>query len=158
MTTGEVATYYFNGDKLVAKRTGATAEYVHQDSLGSTSVVSDAGGALVNSILFCPFGSTRSGDVPTDRKFTGQRLDGTGLYYYGARYYDPTIGRFISADSMVPNPANPQSLNRYSYCLNNPLKYTDPPVTQRSCKCTIPPWHFRACSPQVTNAQTTDLT
>ncbi len=60
------------------------------------------------------------------KKFTGQRLDGTGLYYYGARYYDPNIGRFISADSIVPDPMNPQSLNRYSYCLNNPLKYTDP--------------------------------
>jgi RHS repeat-associated protein len=67
-----------------------------------------------------------SGTVPTDKKFTGQRLDGTGLYYYGARYYDANIGRFISADTIVPNPANPQCFNRYSYCLNNPLKYTDP--------------------------------
>jgi RHS repeat-associated protein len=53
-------------------------------------------------------------------------LDDTGLYYYGARYYDPTIGRFISADTIVQNAANPQTLNRYSYCLNNPLKYIDP--------------------------------
>jgi RHS repeat-associated protein len=57
---------------------------------------------------------------------TGQRQDGTGLYYYGARYYGPEIGRFISPDTMVSNPTNPQSLNRYSYCLNNPLKYIDP--------------------------------
>lgn len=63
---------------------------------------------------------------PTDKLFTGQRLDSTGLYYYGARYYDPSIGRVISPDTIVPNPANPQSLNRYSYCLNNPLKYIDP--------------------------------
>jgi hypothetical protein len=40
--------------------------------------------------------------------------------------YDPTIGRFISADTVIPSMANPQCLNRYSYCLNNPLKYTDP--------------------------------
>jgi len=66
------------------------------------------------------------GTLGTDKRFTGQRLDNTGLYYYGARYYDPTIGRFISADTIVPNPADPQSLNRYSYCINNPLKYTDP--------------------------------
>lgn len=62
----------------------------------------------------------------TDRLFTGQRLDDTGLYYYGARYYDPTIGRFISADSIVPSIMNPQSLNRFAYALNNPLKYNDP--------------------------------
>ncbi len=66
------------------------------------------------------------GDLGTDKLFTGQRLDDTGLYYYGARYYDPTIGRFISPDTIVQNPANPQSLNRYSYVLNNPLKYVDP--------------------------------
>ena len=65
--------------------------------------------------------------VLPDQKFTGQRLDaGTGLYYYGARYYDATIGRFISADTLVQSPANPQTLNRYSYVLNNPLRYVDP--------------------------------
>jgi len=64
--------------------------------------------------------------VPTDKKFTGQRLDGTGLYYYGARYYDPSIGRFISPDVYVQNFTNPQTLNRYTYALNNPLRYTDP--------------------------------
>jgi RHS repeat-associated protein len=53
-------------------------------------------------------------------------LDDTGLYYYGARYYDPTIGRFISADTIVPSSMNPQALNRYSYVYNNPLKYIDP--------------------------------
>jgi RHS repeat-associated protein len=68
-----------------------------------------------------------SGTIPTERKFTGQRLDGgTGLYYYGARYYDPDIGRFISADTIVPGFSNPQAFNRYSYAVNNPLRYTDP--------------------------------
>jgi RHS repeat-associated protein len=89
-------------------------------------VVSDTSGAQVSAIKYYPFGTTRSGSVPTDKQFTGQRLDGTGLYYYNARYYDPQIGRFISADSIVPNKANQQDWNRYSYCLNNPLKYNDP--------------------------------
>jgi RHS repeat-associated protein len=77
---------------------------------------------------YYPFGECRNstGNIATDRLFTGQRLDSTGLYYYGARYYDPNIGRFISADTIVPDPMNPQSLSRYSYCLNNPLKYIDP--------------------------------
>jgi hypothetical protein len=48
------------------------------------------------------------------------------LYYYNARYNEPLIGRFISPDTIVPNLSNPQSFNRYSYCLNNPLKYIDP--------------------------------
>ena len=61
-----------------------------------------------------------------DRLFTGQRLDRTGLYYYNARYYDPEIGRFISADTLAPDPYNPQSRNKYTYCFNNPLKYNDP--------------------------------
>ena len=109
---------------------GVTPElsYVHQDSLGSTSVTSDCTGDLASTISYFPFGLTRfsTGTSPTDKLFTGQRLDSTGLYYYGARYYDPEMGRFISADTIVPNPMNPQSLNRYSYCLNNPLRYIDP--------------------------------
>ncbi|MEW6715768.1 MAG: RHS repeat-associated core domain-containing protein, partial [Nitrospirota bacterium] len=60
-------------------------------------------------------------------KFTGQEEDAeTGLYYYGARYYDPVLGRFVSADSIVQDPFEPQTLNRYSYVINNPLKYVDP--------------------------------
>ena len=58
--------------------------------------------------------------------YTGQRLDGTGLLFYNARYYDPAIGRFLSADTVAPHRENSQSRNRYSYVLNNPLKYTDP--------------------------------
>ncbi|MBN2240870.1 MAG: RHS repeat-associated core domain-containing protein [Dehalococcoidales bacterium] len=84
-------------------------------------------GTLIGSVMkYMPYGTVRSGEIPTDRLFTGQRYDDTGLYYYGARYYDPEIGRFISPDTIVPDPMNPQSFNRYSYCLNNPLKYIDP--------------------------------
>ena len=78
-----------------------------------------------------PYGSNRThwapaGDI-SDYKFTDQELDtSTNLYNYDARLYDPVTGRFISPDSMIPDVYNPQSLNRYSYCLNNPLIYTDP--------------------------------
>jgi RHS repeat-associated protein len=59
--------------------------------------------------------------------FSGQRSDAsTGLYFYNARYYAPLSGRFVSADTIVPEPGNPQALNRYAYTLNNPLKHTDP--------------------------------
>jgi RHS repeat-associated protein len=50
----------------------------------------------------------------------------TGLYYYNARYYDPQLGRFTQPDTTIPDLSNPQSYNRYSYCVNDPLRYTDP--------------------------------
>ncbi|MEM7033388.1 MAG: RHS repeat-associated core domain-containing protein [Chloroflexota bacterium] len=75
-----------------------------------------------------PFGASQwsSGVDQSDYDFTGQRLDSFKLLDYNARFYEPAIGRFISADTIVPDPADPQSLNRYSYVYNNPLKYTDP--------------------------------
>jgi RHS repeat-associated protein len=113
---------------LVAVKKGAELSYVLQDHLGSTAGTVNGSGAVVSTVKYFPYGSTMAstGTLPTDKKFTGQRQDNTGLYYYGARYYDPEIGRFINADTIVPNPADPQSLNRYSYCLNNPLRYIDP--------------------------------
>jgi RHS repeat-associated protein len=76
-----------------------------------------------------PYGEARSasGTLPAERQFTGQRLDGlSGLYFYNARYYDAGLGRFASADSIVPATGNPQAWNRYSYVLNNPLRFLDP--------------------------------
>ncbi len=85
-------------------------------------------GTPLGTIKYYPYGDRweSQGDLGTDKLFTGQRLDDTGLYYYGARYYDPTIGRFIRADTIVQNFFNPQALNRFSYVANNPLKYIDP--------------------------------
>jgi len=63
----------------------------------------------------------------TERAFTGQALDSrTGSMYYRARWYDPRLGRFIQADTVVPEPGNPQDLNRYAYARNNPLRCADP--------------------------------
>jgi RHS repeat-associated protein len=126
LTSGVVTTYYYLGGQLVATREGTTLRYVHQDSLGSTSTMSASDGTSISSIAYLPFGATRTGTINTDKEFTGQRLDGTGLYYYNARYYDPQIGRFISPDSTGQRLDDPQTLNRYSYCLNNPLNRTDP--------------------------------
>jgi RHS repeat-associated protein len=87
--------------------------------------------------MYLPFGGTRweSGTTPTDFRFTGQRKEaGFGLYDYNVRYYAPTIGRFVSADAVVPGAGNSQALNRYAYTFNNPLKYVDP-----SGHCPKPP-------------------
>lgn len=65
--------------------------------------------------------------LPTDYTFTGQKNDATtGLMFYSARYYDTTLARFTQPDTIVPSPFNPQSLNRYAYTLNNPVRYSDP--------------------------------
>ncbi len=80
-------------------------------------------------LRYYPWGGGRyaAGATPTTFNFTGQRRDGgSGLLFYNARWYDPTVGRFISADTIVPQPGNPQSLNRYSYVQNNPLRFSDP--------------------------------
>ena len=53
-------------------------------------------------------------------------MAGLDIYHYGARFYSPKLGRFLSADTIVPGAANPQAYNRYSYVLGNPLRYTDP--------------------------------
>ncbi len=63
----------------------------------------------------------------TDFSFTGQRgLAAAGLMDYNARFYSPRLGRFISPDTIVPSPGNPQAFNRYAYVINNPLFYIDP--------------------------------
>src|SRR5437868_4100057 len=59
-------------------------------------------------------------------RYNGKEKDKTDLYYYGARYYDPAIGRFMSTDSILPNAYDPQQLNRYAYVRNNPMRLVDP--------------------------------
>jgi RHS repeat-associated protein len=54
----------------------------------------------------------------------GSAPDDIGLIYMNARWYLPGLGRFISADTLIPDPANPQSYNRYSYVLNSPMTHT----------------------------------
>ncbi|MCZ7665890.1 MAG: RHS repeat-associated core domain-containing protein [Chloroflexi bacterium] len=76
-----------------------------------------------------PWGKRRYSPVrhPTGYRYTSQRWDsGLGLYDYNARYYDPALGKFISADTLVPDPAAPQQYNRYTYSLNSPLVFVDP--------------------------------
>jgi RHS repeat-associated protein len=88
----------------------------------------------IQTTTYCvPFGGNQGDTFSTltAKRFTGQYHEsaipgGEGLSYYNARWYDSRLGRFVSADTIVPNPRNPQDLNRYSYVRNNPLKYIDP--------------------------------
>jgi RHS repeat-associated protein len=125
--------------------------YYHGDHLGSSSVVTNMNGQFHEHIEYFPYGETwvhekASDDAQSMRyKFTGKEQDPeTGLYYYGARYYDPVISRWISVDAFamygkyLPNSGsgsnlpgmggvfNPVNLNSYHFSGNNPVNYTDP--------------------------------
>ncbi|MCR4408536.1 MAG: RHS repeat-associated core domain-containing protein [Anaerolineae bacterium] len=131
-TVVQVTKYYTFGGQRIALRQGDVVYYIHADHLGSTSLLSDASGNGIpgSRVSYYPYGETRTGSLaslPTDFGFTGQRNEGTiGLYDYRARFYDPVLGRFVQADTVVPEPGNPRDLNRYAYVRNSPLRYTDP--------------------------------
>jgi len=124
----QVVKYYYLDNQLIAMRDSSGLHYLYTDRLGSLSEVTDSGALIQSRQRFNPFGKVRytSAPLPTSINYTGQRLDSSnGLLHYGSRYYDPVLARFIQPDSIVANVGNSQSLNSYSYVLNNPLKYTD---------------------------------
>ncbi|MBI4706342.1 MAG: hypothetical protein HY761_00225 [Candidatus Omnitrophica bacterium] len=131
---GTTTKHIFSGSNRIASslRNAAGVEaisYFHSDHLGSSNIITDSSGKQIGFTEFTPYGSTfkQTGTFDPKYKFTGKELDSsTGLYYYGARYYDPLFGRFITPDTIVQAPYDPQSLNRYSYCRNNPINLVDP--------------------------------
>ncbi len=124
----ETTVYYYANKELVAKKDNSgNKTYFHNDHLGSTSVVTNQAGSVVETTTYDPWGEIISGSTASKFLYTGQEHDGeTGLHYYNARYYNPDIRRFTQPDSLIQEVHNPQNLNRYSYVWNNPLKYTDP--------------------------------
>lgn len=123
-----------NGKKEVDQ-----THYLHTDALNSIDTITNAQGQVIERLAFDPFGQRArpqgqaqdeqvdATPAHTDRGYTGHRhLDDLGLIHMNARLYDPTLGRFLSADIYIQAPNNSQSHNRYIYVLNNPLKYTDP--------------------------------
>jgi len=129
--TTQCVKYIWAGGQRVAMKqvTNGTVDYYHGDHLGSTSVVTTATGTQEEDLTYYPYGAIRTdtGTTNVPYKYTNQELDAsTGLYFYGARYYDTTLGRFLSADTIVPDAGVPQSFNRYAYVRNNPLRAIDP--------------------------------
>ncbi|KYK33264.1 MAG: hypothetical protein AYK19_14050 [Theionarchaea archaeon DG-70-1] len=146
-TTG-TAIHVYGPSGRVVKRTTVNNEtntfYYTTDHLGSTRLVTDSNGTPLSSLRYYPFGKPyQYSGSHEPYLFTGKEKDQTGLYYFGARYYDSETGRFLSRDPytflpddprIVDNSAedftkwlmNPQRFNRFSYAGNNPLKYKDP--------------------------------
>ena len=121
--------YYYAGGFLVARRVDGVATWVHQDHLDSLRAISDGAGAGIATKEFAAFGE-QEGSTGTDagtRGYGAHWQDGeSGLLYMGARYYDPVLARFVQPDSVVPEPGDPQSWNRYSFVRNNPFNRIDP--------------------------------
>lgn len=130
-------TYFLGGQAIATHISGDPNSgnngffYLHSDHLGSSSLLTNSSGVKVtgSETRYYPYGAQRlvPSQTITDRNFTGQKENlELGLIYYNARYYVPGLGRFLTADTIVPDPARPQAYNRYSYVYNNPVAFTDP--------------------------------
>ena len=117
----EVGTeFVYAAGQRIAKIRGNDVFFFVNDHLGSPRKVLNAVSAVVSELDYLPFG-TEMTDSNEDFKYTGKEQDlDSGLHYYGARYYDADIGRFITPDTVEAFP------NPYVYVANNPMKYIDP--------------------------------
>jgi RHS repeat-associated protein len=144
--SGTVVARYTQGqnidEPLAMSRSGAT-NYYEADGLGSVTSLSNAGGALAQTYTFDSFGkqTNSTGSVTNPFQYTAREFDPeTSLYYYRARYYDASVGRFLSEDPLEFAGDGPEF---YSYTLNSPVSWVDPMGTD-SIVCTpFLPW----CSP-----------
>jgi RHS repeat-associated protein len=128
MLAGQTIAVRVSGDPVSGNNGLA---FYYTDHLGSASIMLKSNGDFVSgsTARYHPFGSYRTTPTQTvsDRRYTGHaHNDDLGLIYMNARYYVGSIGRFASADTLIPNPTNPQSWNRYAYVENRPLNFTDP--------------------------------
>jgi len=133
-STSTMVKYIYAGNQRVAMRvgTGATRYFLLSDHLGSTTVTANSNGTFYAERRYKAWGENRysSGSTPTNRRFTGQYRESSlggldGLYYYGARWLDPYLNRWIQPDTIIPDPGNPIDLDRFAYARNNPVKYID---------------------------------
>ena len=103
--------------------------YIHEDNLGSIQAITDENRNLISRYYYTPWGGREllAGRNITDRGYTfHEHLEPFGLINMNGRVYDPVLARFLSPDPYVQAPDYTQGFNRYSYCYNNPFKYTDP--------------------------------
>ncbi len=132
--TGSTSTYYgYVNGRMFAKVVGTTTYYYIRDALGSTRQVWQHGqtSATFSVSTYKPFGTPVSPSDTEKFEYAGEMIvpaAGTspGLYYIGARWMDPELGRWLSLDPELGRLSSPQTMNRYVYCGNNPLRFVDP--------------------------------
>jgi RHS repeat-associated protein len=119
---------YVYGLGLAYAVSGSTLEVYHTDRLGSVRAITNGTGVVTAAYRTDEFGisTATSGSSSQPFGYTGEPRDATGLSYLRARYYDPSLGRFVSRDALVGNLRSCQTLNRYAYVGNNPTTATDP--------------------------------
>ena len=145
-TTGSETIRYVFGQDLLAEQHGAAWAYHLDDGLGSVRQLADEEGQIVLAQGYAPFGEPlwSEGSGTTGFGFTGERWEAyTGLLFLRARYYEPGTGRFINADTAIPNFLKPSTLNLFFYAENNPANFFDPSGHQSACPgpcpCPKPP-------------------
>jgi RHS repeat-associated protein len=107
-------------DQIFARTDSTGVSSLLPGTVNSTLALADASGTIQTNYTYDPFGSTTADtNAPNVYQYTGRENDGTGLYYYRARYYNPKLGRFISEDPLG-------GANSYLYAGNNPVSFDDP--------------------------------
>jgi RHS repeat-associated protein len=117
-----------NAGQLLSERSPTGTSYVIFDALGSTIGLTDSSGNLSATWAYDPWGnvSSKTGSASTPFLFQGAYLDAsTGLYKMGARFYDPTLGRWTQPDPVRGEPTSPETLNLYAFVGDNPVNLTD---------------------------------
>ena len=115
------SSYIYSNNLLVAKKVNNQINYYHSDQISSTSIITDSSSSIVYKSDYLPFGTGFNIQGKEQYTYTGKELDSSGLYYYGARYYDSSTGRFTQVD-----PIQDYSESSYTYVENNPLVKIDP--------------------------------
>ena len=122
--------YYVCGNVIIIKENGTFKPYlVFKDGLGSILTIRDENAKIVFDATYDVWGkqTIKVNSIGLKRGYTGhEHVYGYEFINMNGRIYDPNLAQFLSPDNYVQEPTNSQNFNRYSYCLNNPLKYTDP--------------------------------